>query len=314
MEWYWIVLIIVAALVVALFSFLLVIYFMCFYNVQKNKPSSREPLSGKEYEPYDEEMRRLIKNAQSIPCEDAWIKSFDNKKLHARVYIKDLNRPFVILAHGYQGDSLRDFAGGLCFYLDQNFNAILIDQRAHGLSDGKTITFGVKERKDLISWVNYTIDTYGKDIRILLTGISMGGATVLMALDQKLPPNVKCIISDCPFSSPLGVILKVIKGMRLPANLCKPFVKMSARLMAHFNIEESPALETIKGADRPVLIVHGTADNYVPCYMSDELKEINPKIQLLKVDGAPHGLSFIVDNPKYTKVATEFLEANLFNN
>lgn len=146
MEWYWIVSIIIATLAVAFFSFLFVIYFMCFYNVQKNKPSSREPLPGKEYEPYDEEMRRLIKSVQTIPCEDAWIKSFDNKKLHARVYINDLSRPFVILAHGYQGDSLRDFAGGLGYYLDQNFNAILIDHRAHGLSDGKTITFGVKEK------------------------------------------------------------------------------------------------------------------------------------------------------------------------
>ncbi len=314
MEWYLILLIVIAALVLAVFSFLVVIYFKCFYNVLKNKPSAKEPLQGKQYEPYDEEMRRLIKTVETIPCQDAWIKSFDNKNLHARVYINDLSRPFVILAHGYQGDGLRDFSGGLGFYLEQNFNAILIDHRAHGLSDGKTITFGINERKDLLSWINYVIEEYGKDVRILITGISMGGATVLMALDQKLPSNVKCIVSDCPFSSPLGIILKVIKDMRLPAGFCKPFVKLAARIIGRFNIEESSALKAIKNADRPILIVHGTADKYVPCEMSDELKTANPNVHLLKIEGAPHGLSFIVDNVKYTKVATDFLEANLFKN
>lgn len=308
MEILFIVLGVVGVILVLLLAFLLVIYFMCFYNPVKNKGKSQRPLTGPQYTPFDNEMNALIENVKKIPYEDAWIRSYDNKKLHAKVYINDVKKPFAILVHGYRGSGLRDFAGGLGYYISQGFNAILIDHRGHGESDGKTITFGIKERKDLVSWINYAIDTYGKDIEILLTGISMGGATVLMVLDQDLPPNVKCVISDCPFSSPLGIILKVTEDMHLPSKLCKPFIKLSARLFAHVNIEESDSFRSIKDSKLPILIIHGTEDRYVPVKMSEELKSSNPNVELLEIEGAPHGLSFIKDNAKYTSVAKAFID------
>lgn len=304
----YVILIIIAVLAIALFSFLAVIYYKCFYNNVKNKGKALRPLTGPQYIPFDEEMNSLIENVKKIPYEDAWTKSFDGKKLHAKVYVKDPKKPFAILVHGYRGSGLRDFAGGLGYYLSQGFNAVLIDHRGHGISDGKTITFGIKERKDLVSWINYVIETYGKDTKILLAGISMGGATVLMVLDQKLPSNVKCVISDCPFSSPLGIILKVTDQMHISSKLCKPFIKLSARLFAHVNLEESSAIESVKKSSVPILVIHGTADRYVPVEMSEELKKANPSIELLEVEGAPHGLSFLKDNKLYTSVAKSFLE------
>ena len=77
---------------------------------------------------------------------------------------------------------------------------MMIDQRAHGKSEGRTMTFGVFERFDVLSWIDYTVERVGKKTRIVLAGISMGAATVLMASNLNLPPNVKGIMADCPYS------------------------------------------------------------------------------------------------------------------
>ena len=79
--------------------------------------------------------------------------------------------------HGYRGSSERDLCGGVqrCFKLGRS--ALLVDQRAHGRSDGHIISFGVNERKDCLAWVDFMVKHFGPDVKIILTGISMGAST-----------------------------------------------------------------------------------------------------------------------------------------
>jgi fermentation-respiration switch protein FrsA (DUF1100 family) len=154
------------------------------------------------------------------------------------------------------------------------------------------------------------IQTFGKDVKIILTGISMGAATVLMANDQNLPENVIGILADCGYNSPKEIIKKVIEtDLKLPANLLYPFVKLGAKIFGGFDLEETSPLEAVKQSRIPTIFIHGETDTFVPCYMSEENHEActAPK-KLITFPDAGHGLSFLIDKERYLKELKAFAE------
>lgn len=262
---------------------------------------------GEQYDEVREGIRKSVGRMAVRKYESVTITSFDGSKLFARYYHVAENAPVQILFHGYKSSSLLDCSGGSYFAAQLGHNALVVDQRSHGQSDGTVITFGIKERKDCLCWIQYAIERFGKDVPILLSGLSMGAATVLMATDLNLPSNVKGIIADCPYSSPKEIIMKVAKQMHFPPKLMFPFVWLGAFLFGHFNLLESSAIEAIKTCEIPILILHGDADELVPCEMSRMMQQSGAKdITLETFAGAGHGLSYIILPDKYEKVVLEF--------
>ncbi len=257
---------------------------------------------------YQDKIRELIDAVTSIPYEDVYTFSEDGLRLHAKYYEQNPGAPVEILCHGYHGTGYRDFCGGLQLALKRGHNALLIDQRAHGESEGKCLTFGIEERKDCRSWVNYVVERCGEDVKIILVGISMGAATVTMAAELELPGNVVAIIADCGYSSPEKIIRKVMKDIKYPQFLY-PIVKLGAKLYGGFDLGESSSEEALKFSKVPVLFIHGEADDFVPCDMTRENYEAcASKKMLMTVPEAGHGLSYLVDLEAYTTAVDKFLE------
>ena len=186
---------------------------------------------------------------------------------------------------------------------------IIIDERAHGKSEGKVITFGIKERLDGLKWIEYVLKRFGKKSEIYLFGVSMGAATVLMMSGLKLPKNVKVIVADSAFSSPKDIIKKVIKDMKLPVSIIYPFVYLSARIFGHFNPNEVNVLDEVKKSKIPILLFHGTCDNFVPYEMSEKIYEnIKSKKDILLTPNADHGMSYMVDKEEYYEKLLNFIK------
>ena len=100
--------------------------------------------------------------------------------------------------------------------------------------------------------------------------------------------------------------------MRIPHGLARPFVKLAARLYGGFDIEEADALRAVAKAKVPILLIHGESDNFVPCAMSQEIYLANPQlVQRHTFPGADHGISYLVDKDRYTKIVKEFLSCAL---
>ena len=255
------------------------------------------------------QVRELMEQLKGITAEDVFINSFDGLKLHGRYYhVKD-GAPLDIQFHGYNGNAMRDFCGGNKISRESGHNSLLIDQRAHGMSRGKTISFGINERKDCLSWVRYAVERFGEDTEIVLSGVSMGAATVLMASDLGLPKNVKAIVADCGYSSPKAIINKVMRDSGLPDKLMYPFVWLGAMVFGKFNLTESSAVSAVSESDVPILIIHGGADDFVPCYMAEEIyKACRSEKKLLIVPGAGHGMSYLVDKDLYEKTVKDFIK------
>lgn len=284
-------------------------YRMAFYvPPRKPRPEGFIDLPpGKVYEPFYDQMTDWVLKARAICPKHFQITSFDGLQLHASYYEYAPGAPMEIMFHGYRGNAERDLPGGVQRSFACGRSALVVDQRCAGRSGGKTITFGIKERRDCLSWVDFARKQFGPDAKLILTGISMGAATVLMAAGEELPENVIGILADCGYSTPKAIIQKVIKDRNLPVKLCWPFVKWGAKLFGGFDPEETSPLDAMKRCKKPVIFFHGEEDGFVPCYMSREVFAACPmKKAIFTVPGADHGLSYPVDMEGYLTALRDF--------
>lgn len=283
-------------------------YWIAFYNPESRH---RDPVivpPGAQYEQEGERIKQLMGEMDRIPYERVYITSRDGLRLSAKYYHISDEAPLQIQFHGYRGSGIRDFCGGNKLARDMGHNTLVVDQRAHGESGGRTMTFGIKERFDCLDWVNYANERFGGDRRIFLSGVSMGAATVLMASELDLPSNVLGIIADCGYSSPGAIIRKVCRDIRIPPALGYPFVVLGGLIYGHFKIWESDAVRAVANGKVPVLLIHGEDDKFVPCDMSRQIYGACREPKFLETfPGAGHGISYMTDTSRYEKIVRDFL-------
>ena len=242
--------------------------------------------------------------------EDVSILSYDGLRLCAKLLPCENARGSILLMHGYRGAGIHDFSCALRFFHELGLNILLPDERASGKSEGKYVCFGVRERYDCLDWARWLAVRYGSALPIVLDGISMGATTVLMAAGLGLPENVRFIIADCGFSSPDAIITHVLKSwMHLPKF---PFVYLGslyARLLAGFGFREASTLDAMRSNHIPILFAHGKADTFVPYSMTQAAYDACvAEKALLLVDGAGHGMSYLIERQRYEALVLSFFE------
>ena len=298
-----------AVLLAAVLVIAYICYRMAFYAPRKEEPQTDEIQipEGEIYEVFREPMEKWAREVRAMKCEQMSTTSFDGLRLSGRFYEYAPGAPVELMFHGYRGSAERDLSGGVqrCFALGRS--ALIVDQRCSGKSGGHVITFGIREHKDCLSWLGFMRERFGSDVKIILTGISMGASTVLMAAGERLPDNVIGVLADCGYSSPKEIICKVICQMGLPVKLSYPFVKLGARLFGGFDLEENSPVEAMKKATVPVIFFHGEDDDFVPCEMSRQNYDAcASRKMLVTVPGAGHGLSYPVAPERYLQALRDF--------
>ncbi len=285
-----------------------VTYRMVFYSPNKTQNDDFSLPVSDQTKPLLETIKTMIREVNAIPYERVSVTSFDGLRLAGRYYHQRDGAPLAILFHGYRGTPARDFSGGTQLYRDEGFNLLMIEERAHCTSEGHTVTFGVKERQDCLKWIEYAQKRFGEDTPVLLCGISMGAATVLMASGLRLPDCVKGIIADAPFTNPKEIIVKVCRDRKLPPRIVWPLLRLGARIYGGFDPTGADAAEAVKRSPVPILLIHGEDDRFVPCEMGRRIAAANPdRVELHTFPRAGHGLSFLVDRPRYEQIARTFL-------
>lgn len=286
----------------------LVCFFLVFYNPKSKpmEPDQYELPKGEAYVPHHDTILKWMQMTRNHPCETFTVPSFDGLTLYGRYYEYAPGAPVEIMFHGYRGTAERDLSGGVarCFALGRS--ALLVDQRSAGRSGGRIITFGIREYRDCLTWAEFASRHFGPEVKLHLTGISMGASSVIMAAAHPLPENVVCVLADCGFTSPKEIICKVIRDLKLPLALY-PTIRLGAKLFGGFDPEEWSAIEAVAHCTRPLILIHGEADGFVPCEMSRHLYDAcSGKKKLWTVPGADHGLAYPTDPEGYLQVLTEF--------
>lgn len=306
-------LLIIAFLTAAFFILLRILFYIAFSPMRKVTRNPKFFPGGKQFNQIKDRVVKLIDELISTPCETVCVTSHDGLKLYGRYYERERKGVIEIDFHGYRGHAFRDYCGGSKINKQNGISSIIITQRSHDASEGNVISFGIKERYDVLTWVNYAISRFGNDIKIILSGVSMGAATVLMASELDLPKNVVGIIADCPYSSPEEIIRKVTADKGLPEKILYPLTRLSIRIFSGIDIQESSPIEAVKHTDIPILIIHGDGDRFVPYEMGTRIYEAcaSKNKKMLTVKGAAHALSYFIDTDTYYKTVTEFIEGLL---
>ena len=211
------------------------------------------------------------------------IEKEDESVIAGWLYVPDgaENAPAVILCHGYHSHAEHDFSAQVpALYASGGCNLLLIDERAHGLSEGKCLTFGQLERYDIAQWVHWVREHSRVQRPIALYGVSMGAASVLLAAQlPELRDEIACVIADCGYSSfKLEVTDAVCHGTNAPRWLQKPLARACVRILRRNGLDFA-AVDTTPGMaalDLPGLGIGGLSVGEPKEIMYDILEAIDP--------------------------------------
>ena len=186
----------------------------------------------------------------------------------------------AFIVHGYHATHLENSAFLHEYYHARGFDVFTCDHVASGLSGGKVIGWGLWESRDCLQWLELLQEEFGRDIQVILHGLSMGGATVLMMSDRA-PACVKFIVDDCGFTS-------AEETAKLPKPLFEA-IRVAILLRDHYDLAKAESRSHVRRAKLPILFVHGRADPTVPFWMGEELYNLCPtEKDCLFTDDAKH--------------------------
>lgn len=299
---------IILILIVIFLLFLRVLYNMAFSHPKRKRPVAELIPNSRLYRDYKDSLKEGVTEMQTAPFEEITITSYDSLILHGRFYEKIQNAPIFLCFHGYHGVPEWDGYGAFQICKKYGYSALMVEMRAHGRNAGD-ITFGIKERYDVKAWVEYISARFGSDVPLILSGVSMGAASVLLATELCLGKNVKGIISDCAYSKQSVVIKSTIRDMKLPVSIFYPLVKLSALIYARFRLEKSCPLKAIESLSIPILLIHGTNDSIIPVAMCEELYAACAGTEYKAlIPDADHANSALTDFQTYEQAVVMFLD------
>ena len=243
-----------------------------------------------------------------LPHEDWQITSHDGLTLKALYYPCGSDKT-VIWVHGYTSHAERESAFPGLFYRSMGFNVLIPYLRAHGPSEGKYISFGPMESRDMLRWVEAVNERHPSG-SIMLHGLSMGGGIVLDLAAQEMR-NVKCLIADAPSTSIESFFRDVATGV-----FKKDGPKVAEFAMQRFQKEFSAdprdfdRVENIRRGRYPLLLSAGSNENMDGVLA--KIKQNNPmETDTVILPGCNHGNGMYKQTEMYQGAIKTFLERNL---
>ena len=315
MEWYHILLIIIGAILVLFVIPLFISSFFAFNWIFKRKEGEGKfedmDLSLTPYKPYETEIKEAIKFFKSLTPEEVTVKSHDGLRLKG-YYYNNNSETTVLFVHGYRACPFNNFSTVGKKMYDEGFNVFFIDQRAHNNSEGKYTTFGIKEHRDVQTWL-YKINDFYRPKNIILYGLSMGCASSEMALGLNLPSNLKVAILDCGFRDVFSLMMyQTQRRIKINPYLSVKIMNLYAKIFAGFDMNETRSDESLKKAKVPCLFIHGKNDDVVPfSHGQANYEACNSKKDSIFLDGVDHARCYYAGGEELERKLMSFINEAL---
>ena len=221
---------------------------------------------------------------------------------------------WAVVCHGYIGQP-SDMAKYAYHFHELGMSVLMPAARGHERNvDTGLIQMGGTDAQDLVGWIGEVV---GRDpeARVMLFGVSMGGAEVMMASGlSDLPENVALIVEDCGYTSVWDeFVLQLDSVFHLPSFPILNVADAACLLRAGYTFEGASSVESLRSASVPMLFIHGDEDTFVPFSMLDECYEAcaSEEKEKLVVEGAGHGLSSSTNPDLYWTTIDDFLAHHL---
>lgn len=304
--------VIVLSLILFIFVSVYGLFRYVFCHPIKKRPDAHHVPDSALYRPYKRQMLEGVEDMERTPFEEVSILSLDGLQLCGKLYNMKKDAPLILFFHGYHGVDAWDGYGFFRLCKKNGINILMVDERAHGKSEGTVITFGIKERYDCKLWVEYAVKRFGENTDIFLAGVSMGATSVMMSFELGLPGNVKAIIADCGYSEPAAIIMETVKAMNFPVKPVYQLIKLGARLFGRFDLEAATALQSVQKLTIPILFIQGNQDSIVPPSMGQALYEAcKAKKEHVLIEGADHANSAMANYETYEKAVLRFIKQRI---
>lgn len=219
--------------------------------------------------------------------EEIWIDTPDGERLHAW-YCRSANpRASALFCHGNTGN-LTVSAHSIPYLLRAGLSVLFFDYRGYGKSSGKATVSGVIA--DAVTAAQVHEDLRPRNLPSILYGFSLGGAIAAQVIQQH---PFDALILQSTFTS-----LRDITRQLYP--------RFPLHLLAGGMFDTLGAVRRLRV---PLLVLHGTADEVVPCSMAHSLFEACPTARRIHpVEGALHKDIFVRDPDAAAREIGRFLE------
>lgn len=216
-------------------------------------------------------VRARAVNWLETPHENLYLQSDDGLKLHALLFKQPgISHKWVVCVHGYRGSIKNTACYGMNFFA-KGYNVLLPENRgvgSNGESGGKKLGMGWLDKKDIRLWLDKIL-AVDPEAKLVLHGESMGSATVMMLSGDVLPENVKCIVSDCGYTSVWDEFMAVRNGgtKRQRVTPDFPLASLVCKLRVGYFFKEASSVNQLRKSVTPTFFAHGGEDTFVPTWM-----------------------------------------------
>ena len=219
----------------------------------------------------------------------------------------------AVLVHGYKDSAIKFFYFGRMYNWDLHYNVLMPDLHAHGLSDGNDIQMGWKDADEVLNWIKVAEEIFRDDnyrTAMIVHGVSMGAATTMNVSGKDLPEYVNAFVEDCGYTSVWDEFSMQLKEMfGLPAFPLMHSTSLLCNMKYGWNFKEASPLISVSRCTRPMLFIHGDADDFVPFSMMQPLYDAKPEPKEFWVaPGSAHANAYRDHPEEYTAVVRQFLD------
>ena len=227
----------------------------------KNKGSAQ--LTGeKRDESYREAQRAAAKKLASSETETVLLENREGLTLVGHLRECEKAKRLVIAFHGWRSAWYRDFGLLADFLSREQCSVLYVEQRAQNESEDDCV--------DCAYWAAERFP----GLPVYLMGVSLGGATVLMAAGDILPAAVHGVIADSAYTSPRAIWQHVMgKNLHLPVRAATVIADLLCQKRLNASSGSYSTVEALKNTDVPILLIHGEDDHFVPLKMAFENRD-----------------------------------------
>ncbi len=219
----------------------------------------------------------------------------------------------VILAHGRdacRGEELRGTTASLVLeLLSRGLSVIMIDLRGHGESDRARLTFGRRERRDILGAVDFLLLRGYRPGRIGVLGASMGGVSAIAAAAEERA--IGALVTDSAFASLHEVLsAQFTRLTRLPTFLLSGALLAAHALTGEDLLLHTPTENMTRLRGRPTLVIHAAHDPFVPAQHAHDLATAGQGAMWI-TPGTRHLSSFDIAGREYLNLVGNFFATHL---
>ncbi|TJY42405.1 alpha/beta fold hydrolase [Cohnella pontilimi] len=249
--------------------------------------------------------------AKNLAYSDVTFPSADGRSILSGWWIPAESGQSVVLSHGYGANREESWVPmyDLADMLHQKgYNVLMFDYGFANHRHPMPATGGRLESQQLLGAIQFA-KQQGSD-QLIVWGFSMGAGTALQAALHQAPVDGMILDSTfLPNEDTLYFNLEQSK-LKLPKYISMQMIRWFLPIVGGTSLDQIPAAAAQHTSfDFPILLIHGTADNKAPAYLSENVAHAqkNPNSGLWIVKGAIHEMIYRTRTKEYNARIDAFL-------